>query len=99
LLSVVWHWNDVFQPILFLLIPEYFNLAQNLAAFHGNANAEGMNQLQQMATADAIAGSAPTLINQIMAAVIITILPILILYLFVQRSFVEGIERSGITGE
>ena len=97
LLSVVWHWNDVFQPNLYLLIPDFFNLAQNLAAFHGNAVAETTQQ--QVAVSDAIIGNAPTLMNQILAATMLTILPILILYLFVQRSFVEGIERSGITGE
>lgn len=44
-------------------------------------------------------GMAPTGLNQVMAAVILTILPILILYLFVQRHVVESVERSGIVGE
>ncbi len=44
-------------------------------------------------------GMAPTGLNQVMAACILTILPILILYLFVQRHFVESVERSGIAGE
>ncbi|HLU23289.1 MAG TPA: carbohydrate ABC transporter permease [Bacillaceae bacterium] len=99
LFSVVWHWNDVFQPNMYLLLPEFFNLAQNLATFNGNANAEGLDQVaRQVAQGEAI-GFAPTLMNQIMAAVMLTILPILILYLFVQRAFVQGIERSGIAGE
>ncbi|MBS4219223.1 carbohydrate ABC transporter permease [Bacillus sp. FJAT-49711] len=99
LFSVVWNWNDVFQPNMYLLVPEYFNLAQNLATFNGNANAQGVIQMQQMVSASDAFGLTPTLLNQIMAAVMLTILPIVILYLFVQRAFVEGIERSGISGE
>ncbi len=99
LFSVVWNWNDVFQPNMYLLLPEFFNLSQNLEAFNGNANAQGVNQAAQMVTARDSIGMAPTLLNQIMAGVILTILPIFILYLFVQRSFVESVERSGIAGE
>ena len=84
---------------MYLLIPEYFNLAQNLSAFNGNANAQGVQQMAQAVSASDAIGMAPTLLNQIMAAVILTILPIVILYLFVQRSFVESIESSGIAGE
>ncbi|MBO1005130.1 carbohydrate ABC transporter permease [Pseudogracilibacillus auburnensis] len=99
LFSVVWNWNDVFQPNMYLLVPEYFNLAQNLATFNGNANAQGVQQMAQAVSAADAIGMAPTLLNQIMAAVMLTILPIFILYLFVQRSFVESIEQSGIAGE
>ncbi|MBS4200485.1 carbohydrate ABC transporter permease [Bacillus sp. FJAT-49732] len=99
LFSVVWNWNDVFQPNMYLLVPDYFNLAQNLSTFNGNANAQGVNQMQQMVAASDAFGLTPTLLNQIMAAVMLTILPIFILYLFVQRAFVEGLERSGISGE
>ena len=32
------------------------------------------------------------------AGVVLTILPLLILYLLLQRRFIEGVERSGILG-
>ncbi|GIN69891.1 transporter [Bacillus sp. J14TS2] len=99
LFSVVWHWNDVFQPNMYLLLPDFFNLAQNLATFNGNANADGLDAVASQIQQSEAIGLAPTLMNQIMAAVMLTILPILILYLFVQRAFVHGIERSGIAGE
>lgn len=97
LFSVVWHWNDLFEPTLYLLVPEYFNLAQNMAFFNGNANLE----LQQASSSisQGSLGLAPTLQNQIMAAVMLTIFPILLLYLFTQRYFVESVERAGIAGE
>src|SRR5690606_739726 len=69
LFSVVWNWNDVFQPNMYLLVPEYFNLAQNLSTFNGNANAQGVQQMQQMVSAADAFGMTPTLLNQIMAAV------------------------------
>ncbi len=34
-----------------------------------------------------------------MAATLITMAPMMIMYLFVQKQFVEGIEKTGITGE
>ncbi|MGO4349637.1 carbohydrate ABC transporter permease [Paenibacillus sp. MCAF9] len=97
LFSVVWHWNDLFEPNMYLLVPEYFNLAQNMAFFNGNANLD----LQQASSSvsSGTLGMAPTLQNQVMAGVMLTILPVLILYMFTQRYFVESVERSGIAGE
>jgi multiple sugar transport system permease protein len=34
-----------------------------------------------------------------MAATMITMAPMMIMYFFVQKQFVEGIEKTGITGE
>jgi multiple sugar transport system permease protein len=96
LFSVVWHWNDLFEPNLYLLVPEYFNLAQNMAFFNGNAN---LNLQQATTSVSSTIGLAPTLQNQIMAGVMLTILPVLLLYMFTQRYFVESVERAGIAGE
>ncbi|PLT46468.1 N-Acetyl-D-glucosamine ABC transport system, permease protein 2 [Paenibacillus pasadenensis] len=98
LFSVVWHWNDTFEPNTYLLVPEFFNLSQNLTAFNGLAT-QNMNQSAQSAISTGAIGAAPTLMNQIMAGVMLTIAPILLLYLFVQKYFVESIERAGIAGE
>ncbi|XEC96371.1 carbohydrate ABC transporter permease [Paenibacillus tarimensis] len=97
LFTVVWHWNDLFEPTTYLTMPDFFTLAQNLNRFDGNANVEVM-QMSSTVSADAL-GMAPTKLNQIMAAVVLSISPILILYLFLQRHFVESVERSGIAGE
>jgi multiple sugar transport system permease protein len=80
------------------MVPDYFNLAQNMSIFNGNANAN-VNQMAQSVSASDALGMAPTLQNQVMAAVLMTIAPILILYLFIQRHFVESVERAGIAGE
>ena len=98
LFSVVWHWNDLFEPNMYLLVPEYFNLAQSMAFFNGNANLAVQQAAQSVSAGDAL-GMAPTLQNQIMAGVMLTIAPILLMYLFTQRYFVESVERTGIAGE
>lgn len=93
-LSVVWHWNDSFEPSIYLKsapqlqlltarIPEMY---QKLAQFSEEA-VEGVN-------------AAELVINQgtVMAATFLAILPLLIIYMFVQKQFMEGVERSGLTG-
>lgn len=47
------------------------------------------------------AGGAETAVNeaQRMAATLLSILPLLILYALVQKQFIQGIENTGITGE
>ncbi|GFR38618.1 transporter [Insulibacter thermoxylanivorax] len=98
LFSVVWHWSDVFYPSIFLQSPEHYNLSQLLANFNGVRTAS-MAQMQQVMSASAVIGGTSNLMNQIMAGVVITILPMLILYLAAQRHFVESVERTGIAGE
>jgi multiple sugar transport system permease protein len=46
-----------------------------------------------------LVGAIPTKGNQVMAGALLTILPMLLLYLFTQRYFVESVERAGIAGE
>jgi multiple sugar transport system permease protein len=97
LFSFVWHWNDIFEPSLYLRVPTYYNLAQRMAVFFGDANL-AMQQMAMQTSADVI-GVAPTTMNQMMAAMVLTVLPILLVYLVLQRYFVESVERTGIAGE
>ncbi len=97
LFSTVWHWNDIFEPSTYLRVPTFYNLTQRMSAFFGSANIS-QQQMSQMVSSDTI-GLAPTAMNQMMAALVLTVLPMLILYLFIQKYFVESIERSGIAGE
>ncbi|WP_424768230.1 carbohydrate ABC transporter permease [Paenibacillus sp. sgz302251] len=98
LFSVVWHWNDTFEPNMYLVVPDYYNLSQTLGIFNGQANANLSQATTTLSAAQSI-GVAPTLINQILAGALLTILPMLVLYLFTQRHFVESVEKTGIAGE
>ena len=91
LFSFLWNWNESYVTATFvrgglrLITPQ-------LAVFDNN--------FVQMA------GSLPDMaegarINEAykMAATMISIMPLLVMYTFVQRKFIQGIEQTGITGE
>lgn len=86
LFSVVWHWNDYFEPRMFLLSSGGFTLSLRLAGF-------------QQSLAEVYMGSAPPETQPLrMAASLLVILPPLLLYAVAQKHFVESIERTGIVG-
>lgn len=84
LFSFVWHWNDSLQPAIFISRPELFVMTQRLAEV-------------ETALADmryrAMWGT-----GAIMTAAVLTIAPLLLLYILTQRYFVESIERTGLIG-
>jgi multiple sugar transport system permease protein len=95
LFSLVWHWNDTFEPNLFTMVAKHYNLTQQLSVLNG----EGEQQLAQAQVSSTVIGAAPTNQNRVMAGALLTILPMFILYLFTQRYFVESVERTGIAGD
>lgn len=90
-LSMVWHWNDYYEPKIYLtggpktqmLTQSLPNLYTLLQEKHGEAE-----EIIELAT----------LYHEgvIMAATAIAFLPILIAFIFLQRQFMQGIERSGL---
>lgn len=84
--SLVWHWNDVFLSNMF------FNRNMPLAV--------KLSQAPFVITDSSPFGTLhPDEIRiVIFAGCIIFILPLLILYLFLQKYFIQSIERSGIVG-
>ncbi len=94
LFSFVWYWNETSDLSLFA--PEIFTLPQQLrmfsAKFSSLYSAEG-------SMSDG-AAAVRTLNSSIeLAGTMLSILPTVILYLVLQKQFVESVERSGITGE
>lgn len=87
LFSLVWHWNDFFEPMIFLMSTPKFTLPLRLSIFWTSLN-------------EVTGGEANNLINEplIMAASFLVIAPMLALYLFTQRFFTESIERTGLVG-
>lgn len=93
-LSVVWHWNDSFEPSI------YLNSAPHLRLL--TAIIPDMYEKLALFSEEAVEGvqAADLVINQgtVMAATFLVILPLLVIYMFVQKQFMEGVERSGLTG-
>ena len=91
LFSFVWYWNETYIASLFLPDPDtgkllFSTLQSQLSSFIGT-----------IMTPD---GSIDTASEGIrLAATLLIILPMLIVYLCLQKYFIEGVEKSGIAGE
>ncbi|MCK9536360.1 MAG: carbohydrate ABC transporter permease [Bacilli bacterium] len=85
LFGFVWYWNETY--LLSLFLPNYPNLQLQLANF--------------VSAYSSLYGEHLMKINEgiRLAATLLIILPMLIVYLIMQKWFVEGVEKTGITGE
>lgn len=86
LFSFVWYWNETYLSSLFLgenLYTLQLRLINFQSAF---TSTQGLSQ---------------TIVNESIryAATILIIVPVLITYIVMQKWFVEGIDRTGVTGE
>lgn len=88
LLSIVWNWNDYYTPSMFIRTRD--TIATAMASFQRN-----LENLHNMGLG---VGTIQTAQTQIQAACLIAIVPLVILYIFLQKRFSEGIENSGLTG-
>jgi len=89
LVSIVWHWNDYFEPSVYLLQIHRLPLPSMLVTvFNGTRDVMDaiLNDKLDMLVTDGV----------VMAAIVICILPVLLVFTFIQRGFVEGVERSGL---
>ena len=87
LFSVVWYWNDYYVSSTF------FTNTRTIALMLQNLDTELKVRLFNSATADV---SPREQIVWKEAGCLISITPILIMYVCLQKYFTEGIERSGI---
>ncbi len=83
--SVVWHWNDAFLSAMYM--NKSPTLAVSLDRIITTLNSMGYYN-EQNVEAQAI----------MMASCVLFVLPPLIFYMFMQRRFIESIDRVGITG-
>lgn len=100
LLSFVWQWNDYYFTTLFVTRsnPNFLTLTtQQVSILYGLqqalADAGVWGLMGQDVTKNPLFSSM--ILN---TSGILVMLPLLIMYFFVQKLFVEGIERSGIIG-
>jgi len=86
LFSFVWYWNETYISSLFIGSDLY---TLQLKLFNFTSQFNTTQGLSEQALNEAIRYSATILI----------ILPVLLVYVVMQKWFVEGIDRTGITGE
>ena len=84
LFSFVWHWNDSLEPAIYLDNPDLYFLPQRLSIVESTLESYQLRGMYSTGT--------------VMAAALLVIFPLLLLYLFTQRYFVESIERTGLIG-
>lgn len=87
LFSIVWYWND------FYVSSSFFTENRTMALMLKNLDATLQQQLFDGQTV-----SIRQIIVWLESGCLLAILPILVMYTFLQKYFVEGVERSGLTG-
>lgn len=87
--SFVWHWNDYFEPSIYLSFTERLPLPAMLSSVF-NGLTDYFKALQE--------GRLDMLVTEgvIMAAIGICIFPLLLVFAFLQKKFVQGVERTGL---
>ena len=83
-LSLVWYWSDYYYSSMFF--PSFRTVSI------------GLSQLRRTLMTDVATRDPYRELVVMQAGALITIIPLLIFYLFIQRRFVESVERSGIVG-
>lgn len=102
LFSFVWYWNETYFTGLYLGGNNLGNASsvKTMLIELNNFNEIFRQQLQaQGGWASGVKGGADANEATRMAATVITVFPLLVVYFGLQRYFVEGIDRTGITGE
>ncbi len=87
LFSIVWYWND------FYVSSSFFTDNNTVALMLKNLDANLQQQLFDGQTV-----SVRQIIVWLESGCLVAIAPLLIMYTFLQRYFIEGVERSGLTG-
>ena len=98
LFSFVWYWNETTDLNLFssnikTLPKRLEEFAKKFSELYGDSASSGSQQ-----------GGAANVVSRMneslsLAGTLLSILPTVVLYLILQKQFVESVERSGITGE
>lgn len=93
--ALVWHWSDYYEPAMFVSVSSKSMIASGLenlsymTTISADMVAESTNSAQAMTINNAT----------LMAAAFLITLPVLVIFCFLQKQFVQGIEHTGLTGE
>jgi len=89
IISMVWHWNDYYEPTVYLTKSEMWTLTSRLPTLY-DASRKAFMDLEALATGNAVTEAVP------LAGIVLAELPIFLVFLVLQRYFMAGIERTGI---
>lgn len=92
LFSFIWHWNDFYYS------SAYFMNATRPLTVELSAIAETMYSEGMTGSIMGTSGTVTTYRTYVMAGCLLTVVVPLVIYLFLQRYFIESVERTGIVG-
>jgi multiple sugar transport system permease protein len=103
LFSFVWYWNETYYTSMYVggqsigRTDAVSTLLLELAKFEESYR----GYLQSLSNSWGAGYASTSVANEAiqMAATMVAMLPLIIIYLILQRQFVESIDRTGITGE
>jgi multiple sugar transport system permease protein len=91
LFAIVWNWNDYYNALFFVdrmrTLPVALSIMRDV-----------LRQASQVAHLGIIAADPYTQAASLMAGSLLTLAPVLALYVILQKYFTESVERSGIVG-
>ena len=90
LFSFIWTWNDTTQ------IPQYSTGAVTTLPMHLQ---QFEDTFEKMFSSTGVSTGGALNESIRLAGTLLSILPLILLYVIIQRQFVESIEKTGITGE
>ncbi len=94
-LSMSWHWNDFYEPSIYAA-----DSASTLLPARLDSLVDRVEKPDDLFKELDVLDEEKTVNNAVlMAGTFLVILPILIAFAFLQRKFMKGIERTGLTGE
>ena len=82
IISFLTHWNDFFNPLIFLSSPSKFTLSLGIQAF--STGGVGLTPEPRD--------------HLLMASTVMMTLPVVLIFFFAQRYFIQGIATSGLKG-
>lgn len=91
ILSIVWHWNDFFEPGIYLTSTKDYLMPQMLPTLYSL-----FQSISQASSAEAVQLALTYHEGVVMAATLICVIPLMIVYFIFQRQFMQGIERTGM---
>ena len=99
LLSIVWHFNDSYEPSIYLHSHDNFMLPQMLSMLQSMLSQMQNDMLNEVT--NTMSNETQVMYHRgvVMAATTICLAPLFIVYVALQRKFIAGVERSGLTGE
>jgi len=92
-LSVVWHWNDYYEPGIY----NGRNPPLPVALDAMSSLLSSPNKLENLMAEMGIVDTEAIINNAVfMAASLITMIPLIVMFMFAQKRFMQGVERTGL---